>query len=183
MKKTMGSRYERRKRKNAQRGLCIEWLFYHGYLPNRARSTPNTEIADLLKQHFPYEDASITRQTDRRLIGDTARLLTDWKARKDPSNYPSIATSDQHLYFVGDKDKKVVKIGIAKDVKRRCASLQSGFPLQLYVYRVIKNAGRQMEKILHSKYAEHNSHGEWFYVRGEIADSLKDVQPIKWQDF
>lgn len=180
----MGSRYERRKRKNAERGLCIEWLFYHGHLPNKSRSVPSSEIAALLKDKFPYQDQKIKSATDRKLIADTAKLLTRWKQDKDDTtNYPSIATSTQHLYFVGDENTKVVKIGIAKDVKRRCASLQSGFPLQLYVYRVIKNAGPQMEKMLHSKYAEFNSHNEWFYVKGDLAEYLADVSPVKWQDF
>lgn len=65
-------------------------------------------------------------------------------------------------------DLSVVKIGhTLGNPKDRLKSLQTGSPVPLVVLCYTRG-GVDFERALHEKFAEHRSHREWFFVRGEL---------------
>lgn len=83
-----------------------------------------------------------------------------------------------YLYFISDG--KNIKIGIAKDVKKRIKGLQTGNPHKLKLYRTIEVSDLQAKKIennIHCYLSQFRLSGEWF--NGEcknIIDSLSDEE-------
>ena len=73
------------------------------------------------------------------------------------------------LYFVEMAGH--VKIGIARDWKKRLASMQTGSPLPIRRLLIIKTAAC-MEAILHTKFAAHRIRGEWFRDCPEIREFI-----------
>jgi excisionase family DNA binding protein len=69
------------------------------------------------------------------------------------------------------KAKNRVKIGYAKDVAKRLATLQTASPHRLVV--VVHFPGNiEMERRLHARFAKHRSTGEWFTIHQNIRDWL-----------
>lgn len=62
-----------------------------------------------------------------------------------------------------------VKIGFARDAQHRTRDLQTGHYETLEVLRVIEG-GRQTERWLHSRFAEHRLRGEWFNYHPAMLD-------------
>ncbi len=93
----------------------------------------------------------------------------------------SSRTSDRRcVYFLQSGGRRgPVKIGVAGDVARRHASLQSGNPQRLRRLFVIEGAGRAMEQWLHARFSEHRTGGEWFRFAPEIAGFLRTIALIK----
>lgn len=182
---TKAHRAQKHRRASLNRGVCIDWLHMKGLVPNRSRSTPSHKIVSLLLANFPFSrpKADVEIMSRGQIISLAAEQIERQSMMNlSESQFPE-ASDRQHVYFVGDKDKKVVKIGIAKDVKRRCASLQSGFPAQLCILHVIKCGGDKLERLLHDRYDEYNSIGEWFFVKGELAEFLADKEPVPFQSY
>ena len=72
-----------------------------------------------------------------------------------------------HVYFVQCCDKKrYVKIGVARNVKSRIKTLQTGNPYKLKVLSVIKCSGQKeayaLEARLHKFFKKNHFNGEWF---------------------
>jgi len=66
------------------------------------------------------------------------------------------------------------KIGIAVDVPRRIAAITGSCPspVTLLFSASVPNA-RYIEKLLHTKYAEQNTHHEWFKLTPEQVNDVK----------
>jgi len=77
------------------------------------------------------------------------------------------------VYFVRCGNQ--VKIGKTVDVDSRLASLQTGTsaPLKL-IMRLA--SGPKFERFLHKKFAEHRIRGEWFHIRGDLAEFIEKVR-------
>ena len=69
------------------------------------------------------------------------------------------------VYFILDTKRDQVKIGRAKDVKKRKQNLQTGnpSPLQIMGWIRIENDA-QLENSLHLKYQDQRGLGEWFGI-------------------
>lgn len=65
------------------------------------------------------------------------------------------------IYVLRAGDEGSVKIGLAQDVGRRVASLQTASPVYLSVIRIYPG-GRQTERWLHERFAANRLNGEWF---------------------
>jgi hypothetical protein len=69
----------------------------------------------------------------------------------------------QGVYFIQCTKTKAVKIGISNNPLRRLSALQTGYPFDLILLRVIKTpAPRKLEKLLHKKMEDFHLRGEWF---------------------
>jgi hypothetical protein len=83
-----------------------------------------------------------------------------------------------NVYFITARERNVCKIGIARDVDARRASLQTASPVKLTVEAVIPGS-RDLERQLHERFAEHRLSGEWFTITDEldalIAESAANV--------
>lgn len=88
------------------------------------------------------------------------------------------------VYVVGNEHAGAVKIGIAIDVQKRMASLQTGSPHPLRLHSALYTGRRQarhLEKLVHDKLKECEVHlnGEWFDVDPvDAAAVLKKVADI-----
>lgn len=71
-----------------------------------------------------------------------------------------------NVYFIKSGHSGPIKIGIAKNVKRRLEQLQIGNPVKLYVLATIPCASRlhahDMEARLHKAHHKNHIRGEWF---------------------
>jgi len=74
-------------------------------------------------------------------------------------------------YFVQGPPLTPVKIGRARDVARRVASLQTGSPHELRVLLVLEG---DREEEMHWAFAKHRLRGEWFYWCDEIREFIRD---------
>jgi len=84
------------------------------------------------------------------------------------------------VYFVaedenGNYDYLRIKIGISKDIQRRLSQLSTGSPYKLKLMGWIEcENDRSLEKKLHTKYVNSNTHGEWFELSVcEVLEELK----------
>lgn len=76
---------------------------------------------------------------------------------------PDVPTS--WVYFIGHG--KLVKIGTARNVKKRLGALQCGSPVPLKVLCAIPG-DRRLEADLHERWHEYRKEGEWFFLAQEI---------------
>lgn len=90
-----------------------------------------------------------------------------------PKNKPS------HVYIL--KGGGLVKIGISFDVKNRYKKLCTSSPVPLeLIYNVDIIDARKIEKELHSKYKDYNSHGEWFNLTDtQVKEIITYLDSIK----
>lgn len=66
-----------------------------------------------------------------------------------------------------------VKIGHSKNPIKRIKSIQTGCPFPLKIIN-IERGGLTEEREYHKKFAEYNTNGEWFKIRGELRKYLQD---------
>jgi hypothetical protein len=74
------------------------------------------------------------------------------------------------VYFI-EGPGRAVKIGTARDLRKRVACLQTGSPVRLRVLATV-SGGSKLEREYHRRFAEHALHGEWFKdcaaIRAEV---------------
>jgi hypothetical protein len=88
------------------------------------------------------------------------------------SKYPGV--TNPKVYFVEAVGGGVVKIGTSMNVSQRLAQLQSGFPFELKLLRVLPGYLEE-EKFFHDLFAEYRVRAEWFegqVVKDWIASDL-----------
>lgn len=65
------------------------------------------------------------------------------------------------VYVLGEPEGSAIKIGVARDVRARIATLQIGNPHRLRL-RYVLPGGRPLERALHRFLGDAHLHGEWF---------------------
>lgn len=84
-----------------------------------------------------------------------------------------------YIYFILNYDSEAVKIGIAKNVKRRIASLQTSSPSELKLLGKIQaesvSKARELEQSLHKTFDEYRVRGEWFKADVELLDYINKL--------
>lgn len=107
-------------------------------------------------------------EKDARIITPGKRTINLDKETAKPPCY---------IYFILNYDSQAVKIGIAKNVKRRLASLQTSSPSELELLGTIKamsvNDAREIEKLLHERFDRDRIRGEWFKANVELLNYIK----------
>ena len=83
------------------------------------------------------------------------------------------------IYVLQCEPGTPIKVGIARDVQSRIASLQTGNPNRLYLMFVAPG-DQQLERALHHKLRDCRGLGEWF-LGPEIADFLKWFEGVAWE--
>jgi hypothetical protein len=111
------------------------------------------------------QDVAIKAEIDRRF--DRADTQT---AMLPPQRVKRNSTT---LYLIRDVHFGRTKIGIASDLEHRFSSLQTGSPIELYVYAYFEiPKAKTHENHLHQRYSHKHLHGEWFNL------SEQDLQTI-----
>lgn len=79
------------------------------------------------------------------------------------------------IYFIQAGDRGPVKIGHAKDVFRRLASIQTHNHKECILLRV-RRGGVHEERHLHHRFMQYRVHSEWFSLKGDLAAYLKSLR-------
>ncbi len=84
-----------------------------------------------------------------------------------------------YVYFILNYDSKAVKIGIAKNVGRRMASLQTSSPSELKLIGKIRAKSvakaRELEKSLHQTFDKYLIRGEWFKAEIDLLNYIQET--------
>lgn len=73
-----------------------------------------------------------------------------------------------NIYFIGSIEQGAVKIGRAKDPKKRLAQLQTGNSNKLTLFAVVENVTPEYEFKLHKLMDHIRLEGEWFQLTDEL---------------
>ena len=75
------------------------------------------------------------------------------------------------VYFIGNIEAGVVKIGFSKNPKSRISGIQTGTHLMLSILKVVEgNYG--IEKQYHRKFSRQRIRGEWYSITGHLKDYI-----------
>lgn len=109
-----------------------------------------------------FQYASDLREVNRLAIADALADLPQ------PQRPPPAQGPEDGVYIM--KAGPYVKIGRAKNVKRRAAAIQTGcpVPLRIMFYGRFYSASL-VERAVHAALVRHIMHGEWFRVSAKVA--------------
>jgi len=153
----------------------FQWLRDIGH--NVTRHTKFTKVADLIIEDaapsfakwFKTEDkihnGSLTNRAKKELVRALNDRIWELKAYENTKNGRSV-------YFIGNEELGIVKIGISNDVERRLSDIQVSFPYDLKILAVLENKTTQLEKYLHDKFEKYNKRGEWYELSKEIKEYI-----------
>lgn len=80
----------------------------------------------------------------------------------------------------------LVKIGFSADPATRCNKIKADSPLPVRMMGVVQG-GEADEAALHQRFASYRSHGEWFLLKGAVAewvctlDDCPKAQALPWE--
>lgn len=77
------------------------------------------------------------------------------------------------VYFITARDQGICKIGYARNVEARRASLQTASPVKLTVEAVVPGA-RELEREFHDRFAASRLSGEWFTITDELEALIRE---------
>lgn len=69
----------------------------------------------------------------------------------------------------------LIKIGWARNIKKRLSQLQCGSPHPIRLVAVMRGATRLDEGAMHRLYAKRRYRGEWFWLCPEMAEQIMDL--------
>ena len=98
------------------------------------------------------------------------RCLAAWASRKSEEVIERRLASGQQLVYFARAGGRV-KIGTSLDVRKRLGALQTGCPEPLKLLHV-EVGGEEREKVWHERFRELRVQGEWFSLRGRLAEML-----------
>jgi hypothetical protein len=87
----------------------------------------------------------------------------------------SSAPARPGVYFVRHGGNGPIKIGVAKNIRARLATLQIATPERLSFLGAMLGAGEHEEKQLHGRFAELRERGEWFRPAPELLEHVRAV--------
>lgn len=99
----------------------------------------------------------------------TKRISIDDLYERQKRNKPKIKKKPEFgfVYFIGNLDKNICKIGFSYSPNKRLKELQTGNPFPLVVFKTVKG-DLKMEKTFHLIYRQYRTSGEWFRIEGEL---------------
>lgn len=87
-------------------------------------------------------------------------------------------SNEQKYVYIMSNDFGLYKIGISKDVNKRCAQIKNngGVPTKVeYSYLPSTCIALELERTLHLKYKDYRKIGEWFELE-DISEVIKDIE-------
>lgn len=79
---------------------------------------------------------------------------------------------ERSVYFI-QADNGLIKIGVAANPQDRLRTLRTMSPVGLRLVLVIPSLGAPGESELHTRFAEHRAHGEWFRPAAELVAFIR----------
>ena len=85
------------------------------------------------------------------------------------------------LYFLQSTKTMAIKIGIARNVKKRVRALEraSGFPMKI-LYEVFSASASDDEKSLHGYWDQYRLEGEWFVLPTKLTPQGFVEESLQW---
>jgi hypothetical protein len=114
-------------------------------------------------------------------VGEMIREAAEFET--NPRDFPVLPTvpgcsgcgrPEEAVYFIQQGAGGPVKIGLAKDVRKRLWTLQTSTPAPLFVRATI-GGDRQTERALHAFYAREHIRGEWFRPSPRLVAYIREV--------
>ena len=151
---------------------CDNPYGYGGRNKRRFQVHSHGEVIELVTQKkLPidavlYFVASWANQ-DAKIITPGKRTIGLDKQKKEHPGY---------VYFVLNRDSHAIKIGTAKNLRRRLTSLQTSSPAKLELLCSIKlksvEIAKELEQSLHQKFSDIRIRGEWFKAERELLNYI-----------
>ena len=79
----------------------------------------------------------------------------------------------QDVYFIGNVENAIVKIGKSDCIESRFKQIQPMSPLKLEILKTESSIIKQ-ERDFHKEFSEYRLHGEWFKIDGRLKEFLLD---------
>lgn len=124
-------------------------------------------------------DIALPTQEQARTLTDRikkgfaeANRLRALKAQLPPEVKPK-PVDERSVYFI-QADNGLIKIGVATSPKERLRTLRTMSPAALRLVLVLPGRGAPGESELHTRFAEHRSHGEWFHPAPELLNYIRE---------
>lgn len=123
---------------------------------------------------------TLTAKTEEEAWGKLYKALGWW----DEDGYKESCITGQCVYFLQGLMGGPIKIGTAVEFGRRLTAIQACSPVLLRPLYLIPEAGKEVERKLHQRFAPFRLHGEWFepsrelleyihYLKGEPTPAVK----------
>mgnify|MGYP001585986666 CR=1 FL=1 len=98
---------------------------------------------------------------------------SDMKWKVDENNANEITCSD-YVYFL--KAGRFIKIGkTTGSPSARISQLQTGCPFHITLIAYIRG-GIKEESQLHKRFKKYKTHGEWFFLDGELSEFIESIK-------
>jgi len=161
------------------------------YLDNKGEQRIMYEMTE---QGFSYVALGFTgKKADKfklKFINEFFRmrenLIKTMKAELVRNVLPQINRDRQFVYVFKNPLTNYVKIGITNNIDKRQAQLETGagVKLELIYNSVITTNARDIERLAHEYFKDHNVFGEWFDVDSNIVvDFLQKQEYVLRTDF
>lgn len=133
---------------------------------------------------FRHRGRRIRKSLSRNLKTATT-LLTELRARLErdgqiildagPATLPMIdPDAKKHVYFIEAVGLDKVKVGIADDVGRRLAGLQTASPVELRLLAAVPG-DESLEQRIHASLSRYRVRGEWFFLTPAVLASIEQI--------
>ena len=128
---------------------------------------PRYDIRDLIQVKA---SGFLPRQDDNRIHVRTPKRPRAWSRK------------GEWVYFIGNRDLQVVKIGLAVNSRLRLQRLQTGSPFPLELLGE-EHGDYELEQLLHSKFNTYRTAGEWFKLSTEIQVYIDQIKPFDFAGY
>lgn len=99
----------------------------------------------------------------------TKRISVDELYERQTRKKPTVKKRPEFgfVYFIGNSEKNICKIGFSYSPSKRLKELQTGNPFPLFIFKTVKG-DMLMECIFHKIYRQYHTQGEWFKIEGTL---------------
>jgi len=107
------------------------------------------------------------------------RLMEKGGGYKDANSDIITTTHDgqEHVYFLANKDKTIVKIGYSKNIIKRKKQIENTVSFETELIGLIRNGGKDTEKYYHKLLNESRiGKTEWFKMDRKVYETIKKVR-------
>lgn len=85
-----------------------------------------------------------------------------------------MAHATHFVYFILNEDSRAIKIGRAKDLRKRMKALQTSSPVSLKLLKSVQlsseKEAHELEHSLHKRFSDFRMEGEWFRAEAELLE-------------
>lgn len=142
--------------------------------PYRSQCSPECDA------RFEAESRQLLEGQLHALVPKALRVLDEEGLEVDEDWGVVRKGSRRGVYFVQAGDAGPVKIGVSADVDKRITELQVSAPSELRLLAVISDAGADVERRLHTEYADELMRGEWYRPCERLMALVQKVNDGQW---